>query len=524
MLPGAKAYSWHTVASSMLSKPLLSAFACQSGLSMATSLSAWRLVWVLAAVLLTACAHPDRVLRVRSLDQPYDATTDRHSNGRFQGLARTADFTRHDNLNLLFVHGIGWTQREGPQGFGFDWVDALASAYGVPSPRPDARTLCETSGQGQTVPRAQQAGGGLRLVHGRSPAYSTDDAVHRIQNRQLGCLDRIRLELGGGKSITVYRFFWDDTMWDAYQAHHLGQDDPVPVVNGTRKFTPGQEDIDTLRTPANAHLKNQLVTYGLSDAALYLGPVGAAMREGVRGAVCAAALGLDLAHAASGDPDELCQRPVQQRQPFAVMAHSLGSRIVFDTLHTDLHPDLVPVLQGAVSNYEIEVYMLANQLPLIGLGRLGHVRSPARLHPLRLRLVAVSELDDPLTYELVPYFESLYFQRCAQSRGALGAAMQPFAPCQDGGGTSFHQRVGTLAQSTAARNRLVQSLGFDVIDIRTRFAPAALPGLGWLLTDPYRAHSEYMGSLQVQQALICGVDGGRIRQAADGCALNPAAR
>jgi hypothetical protein len=466
-------------------------------------------------LLLGACAHPDQVLRIRGLAQPYDASHHRHSNGDFLGLDRIADFSRHNNLNVLFVHGIGWTQHDSPQGFGFDWVDALAHAYGVPSPRPDARTLCQTSGQdGTSQRRNTQQGGGVRLIQAHTQAYSTDDPLHQIRHETLGCLDRIRVLLGGGKSITVYRFFWDDTLWDGYQARHLGHDDPVPLVHGQKKSTPGQEDIDALRTPANSHLKNQLVTYGLSDAAMYLGPVGESMREGVRGALCAAAVGLDVSHLTASNASALCRHSAPQPQPLAVMAHSLGSRIVFDALHTDLHPELALLLQTAVSAQDIEVYMLANQLPLIGLGRLGQPRSLVRLSPHRLRLVAVSELDDPLTYELVPYFENLYYQRCTTRDGQT----PPSAPtCPDDGGHSYHQRIATLAHNPRARQELVQRLGFDVIDIRARFAPAVLPGLGWLATDPHRAHSDYMSSRQVQQALICGAEAGRIRQRTDAC-------
>lgn len=475
---------------------------------------------VLLATLLCACASPDQLLRVRSLGEPYDAATDQHSNGSFQGLERVADFERQNNLNLLFVHGIGWTQRDGPQGFGLDWVDALARAYGVALPRPEPGTLCQTSGQGQTLPGSARAtSGGLRLVQAAASAHVTDDPLHVVRSHELGCLDRIHVPLGGGRSITVYRFFWDDTMWDAYQARHLGHDDPVPIANGIKKPTPGQEDIDALRTPVNAHLKNQLVTYGLSDAAMYLGPVGESMREGVRGALCAAALGLPLSRADVSDADALCHEPVKRQQPLAVMAHSLGSRIVFDALHTDLHADLAALLPAAVSNREIEVYMLANQLPLIGLGRMGQPRSAVRLHPARLKLVAVSELDDPLTYELVPYFEGLYAQRCAPMPwvGARRSSGTLAGPCTDGGSQSYRQRMAALAKDPQVREQLVGSLGFDVVDIRVRFAPPVAPGLGWLVQDPHRAHSDYMNSPQVQQAVMCGADAGRIRQGADSC-------
>jgi hypothetical protein len=192
---------------------------------------------------------------------------------------------------------------------------------------------------------------------------------------------------------------------------------------------------------------------------------------------------------------------------------------VFDALHTDLHPDLAALLPAAVSNREIEVYMLANQLPLIGLGRMGQPRSTVRLHPTRLKLVAVSELDDPLTYELVPYFEGLYAQRCVPpswvaARPGSGTLAEP---CADGGSQSYRQRTDALAKNLDVREQLVRSLGFDVVDIRVRFAPPVVNGLGWLAKDPHRAHSEYMNSPQVQQAVMCGANNGYVRRVTEGC-------
>lgn len=72
------------------------------------------------------------------------------------------------------------------------------------------------------------------------------------------------------------------------------------------------------------------------------------------------ALGLPLQHATVSEAGALCHQPASQRQSLAVMAHSLGSRLVFDALQPDLHPDLALLLQTAVSNSELEVYMLAN--------------------------------------------------------------------------------------------------------------------------------------------------------------------
>ena len=50
-----------------------------------------------------------------------------------------------------------------------------------------------------------------------------------------------------------------------------------------------------------------------------------------------------------------------------------------------------------------------------------------------------------------------------------------------------------------------------------------VPGLGWLATDPLHAHNDYMNSRQVQQAVICGADAGRIRQRTDGCPVQRSA-
>jgi hypothetical protein len=460
------------------------------------------------SLFLSACAPSHGILRIRSLGQTYDAQRQQHSNGAFLGLDRLANFAQSDNLNVLFVHGIGWTQQTNDTAFGFDWIDAIAELYQVHSPQPNPRTLCQASG----IPNTYANTGGVQLVQTNAPSYHSDDRLLVIKNTALGCLDRIVIPLNHSKTITVYRFFWDDTLWDAYQARHLGQDDPVPVENGQKKLTPGQEDIDALRSPVNSKLKNQLVTYGLSDAAMYLGPVGAQMREGVRGALCAAALGLQLETYAKHlvEASSLCLYGSTKKEPLAVIAHSLGSRIAFDTLHTDLHPDLARVLKTHVSNTQLEVYMLANQLPLIGLGRLGTPRSTERLHPLGLSLIAMSELDDPLTYELVPYFEHLYAQRCGSHPSEANATST--TTCTDALGKDYPQRFARLANSPQAREHLIETLGFQVTDVRLRFAPALIPGLGWWMTDPYRAHTDFMRQTSVRRAIVCGAEDGRIRE------------
>jgi hypothetical protein len=128
----------------------------------------------------------------------------------------------------------------------------------------------------------------------------------------------------------------------------------------------------------------------------------------------------------------------------------------------------------------------------------------------RITYVSFSEVNDLLSYELVPYFEHEYYMRCR---------VQPFAiagfdaGCASGGAM---QAVLKLKPKGDERRALVKELGFNVVDVRVRFAPPISRFIAEY-ADPQEAHTGYMRSGPVRQAIICGTDGKKVRGPSDGC-------
>jgi hypothetical protein len=464
---------------------------------------------------------PDSLWRIRALSSASPAVVSnprdpRSWTGDIEGLERIAASTPSKSVSVLFVHGIGYTQREGNYDpFGFDLAKALVSAYGGALP---SRTV---SG------RCQTPAGGIQVAHdGEVAAYSTDVPGTSVFTSDIACLDKITVPLKSPKlrQVTIYRLLWDNTMWDAFEYPHVGYDDKYP--------DDGVETVDALRQTKNRDLKAEVVTYGLSDAAMYIGPVGSLIREAIGAGICAviADAGGNTSSPFNGDSPSALTQPMTRTQlcksgsggnslAFAVMSHSLGSRAVFDVLTADVSDPLRKKLELIV-NETIEVYMLANQIPLLGLGMVDSkkdYRKGAVFPTKKVKFVAVSEVNDLLTYELVPYFERLYFMRC---RGAT-IKLPDCDPTtlnqktrNEALGKDMAARRMRLETDSKARQALIDSLGFDAIDIRVRFASNFIPLLPLALlpfVDPMDAHSGHLSQPAIQDVIFCGVERGNPR-------------
>jgi hypothetical protein len=249
-----------------------------------------------------------------------------------------------------------------------------------------------------------------------------------------------------------------------------------------------------LRQRYNSLLKDSLVTYGVSDAAMYMGPAGELIRQGASAAMCVA-----LQDAASGNLDqrgvvdslglrtltvgEACAHTPDSVGAFALVSESLGSRVVFDVLRDARSAPDGSALRALIAQ-QPEVFMLANQVPLIGLGRLNAQRDsvPVGDRPIAGRLVAISEINDLLTYELTPYVEQLW--------------LTAHAP----GETEPRTRA---ALDAARRQRLIRDFGFEVVDVRVQFAGPFL-GLISSFADPNQAHGDHAEHPFVMQLIVCG--------------------
>lgn len=477
---------------------------------------------LLLAALLTACAggQDPQILRMRSLAVPVELPRSTQSNGTVEGLDRLPrDAAGRIDANILFVHGIGWTQDRSKLDFARDFVVAVAQAYGVDPPKPSANTLCPRSTMSEPV----APGAGLRITDPQGwRAFHTDYVHHRSASTDMACVDRQRIDLGSRGFITIYRVLWDDTLYNAYEFPQTGYDDALPPGASP---PPGYEDIDRLRSKPNRDLKTSVVTYGLADAAMYLGPVGSAMRSAIAAAFCAAfddAAGTTRRFdeiegsrkAQRNSANEVCGDPAPGRRPaFAIVAESLGSRAVFDVLTAAPTDSPSAAIRsgtlrrlGLVSNDRLEVFLLANQIPLLGVGRLSTAPQHPRL-PTAVRFVAVSEINDPLTFELVPYFEHLFMQRC-RNHATLAGLSPP--DCAAAGGDPAAHFARQLANDASVRSRLLEELGFEVVDVRVRFAgPLSVLTPGFV--NPLEAHTRHMTAPIIRDLIVYGADNGVAR-------------
>lgn len=198
----------------------------------------------------------------------------------------------------------------------------------------------------------------------------------------------------------------------------------------------------------NAGMKEGLIDRGLADAVLYMGAYGSAMRSGLAEALCQS---LTDQHS-----EGRCQWPAPAADThYIFVTHSLGSRLTYDTLLGLLDPKTcsggVAVAKGqerAASQFAASVianspviYMMANQLPLIGLATIpalvqpqpGHNGQPAETSgvigtaaddcgglrqfalakgeqasqagtPTALDIVAFSDTDDVLSWALPKWY------------------------------------------------------------------------------------------------------------------------
>jgi hypothetical protein len=194
---------------------------------------------------------------------------------------------------------------------------------------------------------------------------------------------------GTSTEVEISEITWSGlTAWLKFQ--ELGADfsDKVPAGDG-RKLA---DDVPTtiacpgLASPSypysretlNRLIKESTLDSALSDAIIYVGTYGVKIEQGVAEVLCRLVsaknyAGTDRCQWRDADASKL-------HSPFIFMTHSLGSRIIFDTLlDLDGHPtrETGPIVEdiGKDGRLAVEqiilntrsIYMFANQLPILTL-------------------------------------------------------------------------------------------------------------------------------------------------------------
>lgn len=428
------------------------------------------------AWLLSACASVNfSVLDVNSL------ASDTPGFAAFNGLEAMADRNpsgEKKRVNIIFLHGIGFVEGPDKKPLANAFITGVADAYGLNVKKRTVSALCGRSPEEKDLSLHNH-------VYINSPEIKRYDTA--IPGRQLSldrlvCMDRQVLSVRDDLDYVIYRIFWDELMWDSLQDAHVGQDDKE---GASPKFAERRRSL-------NQRLKDEFITYGISDAIMYLGPAGQEIRYAIRGAMCAAALeanGLtfqDMGHEV--DYQEICAAAGKADinvDPFAFVAESLGSKIALDVIRDTMTDGRETVHDVMIR--QTQVFMLANQIPLLSLSDLS-VRNTSRLSNYSLTdrptLIAFSEINDLLSYELVPFFEQLY----------ENSQVDP----------DF--RAENSDVELTDRQKILGLLGFNVIDMRVEFAKPLIPFVNSFV-DPYFAHNGHVHQPEIMDLILCGAKG-----------------
>lgn len=442
------------------------------------------LIVLLLSLTLGACASTKfNVLEINSL------SAQQSGEGEFEGLeylAKRAPRTQTKRVNIIFLHGIGWVENPEDKPLANSFIQGVAKAYNLETPEKVVSSLCGRDEKDED----KSALNHILIEEANPKLYRTSIPGRNLELDTLVCMDKQVLPVGNDLEYVIYRIFWDELMWESLQFAHVGQDD----FNGESKT------FASLRKGVNRSLKDKLVNFGFSDAVMYLGPAGNEIRSAIRGAMCAASLDAagvkfsNLGHRVNYD--RICQianGTTIETDPFAFVTESLGSKIALDLIREVMTDDQETVHDDMIRG--TQVFMLANQIPLLGLSDISSAEpfKPSNYSAeQRPTFVAFSEINDFLTYELVPFYEQLYKH----------SKIDP-----DYTGETF---------DTFDRRRLVETLGFNVIDMRVEFAPPLIP-LVKSFVDPLFAHNGHVQQPRVMEYILCGANGRDVK--IDGCGV-----
>ena len=279
------------------------------------------------------------------------------------------------------------------------------------------------------------------------------------------------------------------------------------------------------RQVLNKSLKEQLLDLALSDAILYAGTYGAKLEHGLAEMLCR------LVSDGHYDQNDWCRwRDVSDAalsSRFVFMTHSLGSRIVYDTL-IDLagqaptraggsvfdDKDAVVKVRSIVANTSA-VYMFANQLPLLGLANVPITRRSDQDPNNYLQILSLPDIAGPLPEQqppAPPRQSAPASDLCTENRIACLAALKHESAA------SLREAPGRLdIMAFSDPNDLLswpiprwylqdtETLNLQITNITLQNAFHWLGLVEW----PTSAHDDYMTNSTVWKVVKCGATNGK---------------
>ncbi len=436
------------------------------------------------AFILSGCAtNSFKVLDINAL------SSDRDNNGSFKGLERIAerapDSTDTIRVNIIYLHGIGYIENPEDAPLANAFISGIADAYNSTVEEKAVASRCGRDDEDES----RRLYNSIQITDTKTRRYKTTLPGSRLELNDLACMDRQVMKVDGNIEYVIYRVFWDDIFWESMQAPHVGQD-----ALGRKKLGA----LASLRRKYNGQLKDKLVNYGFSDAVLYLGPAGEQIRNAVRGAMCSAALDASgfgfREQGAKVNHIDICQIAALRKietDPFAFVTESLGSKIAFDIMRDAMTDGRGNVYDDMIKGTQF--FMLANQVPLLSLSDISEtdrVIPEPYSNADRPTIIALSEINDFLTYELVPFYRNMLSKSIREDEMVIDMTNE------------------------AERNRLIDILGFNVVDMRVEFSPPVFPFVGGFV-DPLFAHNGHVKQPELIAYMLCGAKSGQLN--VDGC-------
>ena len=295
------------------------------------------------------------------------------------------------------------------------------------------KDIWESESQGTVSAKAPSKPIKILKIHGigsHKPGYSArlrENIVNRlnftIMDENTRRLSLVHPEYADDLGVlTVDRYIQPETQREIIY-YELTWDPIIQSEKDTLDFD-NSSIVSTKRTTLN-HTMKTFVNDTIPDALMYNSPFRFPIQLSVSQAICWM---LDVSWEqlpVTGDHQCLADNDLfnsASEQEFAIISHSLGSRIALDALHSIMerllnHPDFTAELKRDIQDVKVQLYMLSNQLPLLQLGQAkpsvtGQIQqycyadSPFYEERFfkQLQMVAVSDPNDLFSYIVPPEF------------------------------------------------------------------------------------------------------------------------
>ncbi len=336
----------------------------------------------------------------------------------------------------------------------------------------------------------------------------------------------------GSHPVDAVEITWSGlTRWLKDKQLAFDLSDPTTKSGPADTLRPGQDIRDCVdvvgggydqpRVWVNKVLKDGLMDRSLSDVVIYVGSYGPKIEREIADALCRTFREdwSPVRKSPDGTPVR-CLWPGDASVPYndvVFITHSLGSRVVYDTMlelaNVRMRPDSqvfsVETISAAkptitqVLNNKLAIYMMANQLPMLGLSATKPSQSSAD-DPARLLQIAEFRESDAKTR--APGASSAFSLAGQSSLARSDPLFQlPFVRRADAEAldiVAFNDANDLLSYSLP--DWYSGLAGVTNIDVTNVYVHNATRWFG-IVENPAAAHTKYVNNPAVWKAIACGV-------------------